>query len=277
MAVECLIAERSVNRGAVTMILRNLWPEAEAPIIGEIGQNLFSVTFSSAKLLYDALVENPWAVMGFCFNLKEWQLIEVPVIVSTVFLRVPVAVPQQPPVSMIALNWDCQDGSVVFEERRRVWQKLVNKIDIQDGVSALMGVFNEIAKDLCDECIAMIAFTIWLIWKNRCEYMFKETNMNLLNSTLRIQAIMNDYCRFCDEKNKVKILVKNTEVSQKWAFPPTSWVRVINDSAFNEEDGKTAIGFRHSDKKVELCAFRGKRIQVVSPVQNKDCALQKAT
>ncbi|OMO69579.1 hypothetical protein COLO4_29010 [Corchorus olitorius] len=60
MAVGCLIAERSVNRGAITMILRNLWPEAEAPIIGEIGQNLFSITFSSAKLFYDAVVENPW-------------------------------------------------------------------------------------------------------------------------------------------------------------------------------------------------------------------------
>ncbi|OMP01299.1 hypothetical protein COLO4_12012 [Corchorus olitorius] len=39
------------------MFLRNMWPEAEAPIIGEIDQNLHSITHS-AKLLYEAVIEN---------------------------------------------------------------------------------------------------------------------------------------------------------------------------------------------------------------------------
>ncbi|OMO68175.1 hypothetical protein CCACVL1_20040 [Corchorus capsularis] len=56
--VEGRIAERLIRRGVVTTILKNLWPEAEAPIIGEIRQNLFSIT-QSAKLLYEAVVENP--------------------------------------------------------------------------------------------------------------------------------------------------------------------------------------------------------------------------
>ncbi|OMO69816.1 hypothetical protein COLO4_28922 [Corchorus olitorius] len=72
MAVGCLIAEKPVNRGAIMTILRNQWLELEALMIGEISQNLFSITFSSRKSLFDVLSENPWSVMDFGFNLKEW-------------------------------------------------------------------------------------------------------------------------------------------------------------------------------------------------------------
>ncbi|OMO70184.1 cellulose synthase-like protein G3 [Corchorus capsularis] len=98
---------------------------------------------------------------------------------------------------------------------------------VEVGVSALMGVSNE------------IAFSVWLILEKSCEDMFKETNLDPLSS--RIQAAANDYFRFCDE-NKVKVLVKNTDGSQKWAPPPVRWMIVTTDSVFSREYGKTANG-----------------------------------
>ncbi|OMO52596.1 hypothetical protein CCACVL1_29174 [Corchorus capsularis] len=58
----------------LTILFRNLWPGAEIPIIGEIDQNLYSITHS-AKLFYEAVIDNLWAVMRFCFNLNEVSLV----------------------------------------------------------------------------------------------------------------------------------------------------------------------------------------------------------
>ncbi|OMO73428.1 hypothetical protein CCACVL1_17269 [Corchorus capsularis] len=67
-----LTAEKPINRGATMVIPRNLWPELEAPLIGEISQNLFSITFSARISLSDALIEIPWSALGYCFTLNMW-------------------------------------------------------------------------------------------------------------------------------------------------------------------------------------------------------------
>ncbi|OMO53298.1 Ribonuclease H-like protein [Corchorus capsularis] len=77
---------------------------------------------------------------------------------------------------------------------------------------------------------------------NRCEFVFKDAELNPLNLTLIIQDAINDYCRFHDEYNKVNIPVMETDGSQKWAPPPLGWLKVNTESAFNKEDRKAAFG-----------------------------------
>ncbi|OMO55003.1 hypothetical protein COLO4_36252 [Corchorus olitorius] len=72
VAIGKVLAEKPLNKGAVKTILRNLWPEKDVPAIGDVENNTFSVTFVSQEKLFKALLENPWAVMGYCFNLKFW-------------------------------------------------------------------------------------------------------------------------------------------------------------------------------------------------------------
>ncbi|OMO68596.1 hypothetical protein COLO4_29560 [Corchorus olitorius] len=67
-----ILAEKSLNRGVVKAILRNLWPKKEVPIIGDVGSNLVNLIFTSEEVMNRALSENPWLVMGYCLNLKFW-------------------------------------------------------------------------------------------------------------------------------------------------------------------------------------------------------------
>ncbi|OMO77422.1 hypothetical protein COLO4_25190 [Corchorus olitorius] len=67
-----ILTEKPLNKGAVKTIIRNAWPEKDVWRIGDVGMNLFSLTFSSEEAMEKALLENPWSVMGFCFNLKFW-------------------------------------------------------------------------------------------------------------------------------------------------------------------------------------------------------------
>ncbi|OMP10336.1 Endonuclease/exonuclease/phosphatase [Corchorus olitorius] len=67
-----VVAEKSVNQGAIQSILRNLWPEKDLPIIGDVGTNLVNLVFTSEDLMKKALMENPCSVMGYSLNLKVW-------------------------------------------------------------------------------------------------------------------------------------------------------------------------------------------------------------
>ncbi|OMO49877.1 hypothetical protein COLO4_38315 [Corchorus olitorius] len=73
VAVGKLIVDRNLNRAGVMAILRNIWPEKEAPAIGEVGLNTYSISFVSKELMMKALEENPWSIMGHCLNLKRWE------------------------------------------------------------------------------------------------------------------------------------------------------------------------------------------------------------
>ncbi|OMO86775.1 hypothetical protein CCACVL1_09457 [Corchorus capsularis] len=68
-----LIVDRNLNRAGVMAILRNIWPEKEAPAIGEVGQNTYSIYFVSEELILKALEGNPWSIMGHYLNLKKWE------------------------------------------------------------------------------------------------------------------------------------------------------------------------------------------------------------
>ncbi|OMO98747.1 hypothetical protein COLO4_13724, partial [Corchorus olitorius] len=67
-----VIAEKNLNRGAVKAILKNLWPEKDLLIIGDAGQNMYSLTFENEAKMQSALKEGLWSVMGFSLNLKPW-------------------------------------------------------------------------------------------------------------------------------------------------------------------------------------------------------------
>ncbi|OMO77364.1 hypothetical protein COLO4_25222 [Corchorus olitorius] len=68
-----LIIDKNLNKAGVMAILRNIWPEKEAPAIGEVGMNTYSISFSSQEVMMKALEGNPWSIMGYCLNLKKWS------------------------------------------------------------------------------------------------------------------------------------------------------------------------------------------------------------
>ncbi|OMO82636.1 reverse transcriptase [Corchorus capsularis] len=46
-----LIVDRNLNKAGVMAILRNIWPEKEAPAIGEVGMNTYSISFASKEIM----------------------------------------------------------------------------------------------------------------------------------------------------------------------------------------------------------------------------------
>ncbi|OMO88682.1 reverse transcriptase [Corchorus capsularis] len=72
MAIGKVIAEKSLNRGTVKSIIRNIWPERTVPLIGDVATNVYSLTFTSQREMEEAIGENPWSIMGYCFNIKVW-------------------------------------------------------------------------------------------------------------------------------------------------------------------------------------------------------------
>ncbi|OMO58738.1 hypothetical protein COLO4_34402 [Corchorus olitorius] len=49
-----------------------MWTEVDAPIIGDVGLNIYSIAFSSEAIMRKALEDSPWSIMGHCLNLKVW-------------------------------------------------------------------------------------------------------------------------------------------------------------------------------------------------------------
>ena len=43
-------------------------------MIKELSVNLFAILFTSKQRMDEALEKGPWLVMGYCLNLKKWEV-----------------------------------------------------------------------------------------------------------------------------------------------------------------------------------------------------------
>lgn len=69
-----VVSEKKVSWGNITRVLR--WPCSE---LGEVkisilGDNMFLFEFKDRSMACRALAKGPWAIDGYCLNLKEWNL-----------------------------------------------------------------------------------------------------------------------------------------------------------------------------------------------------------
>ena len=72
--VEKILVEKILNRRGVMGILQNTWSKKEVKVIKELGVNLFAISFWSKQSKEDALEKGSWSVMGYCLNMKKWEV-----------------------------------------------------------------------------------------------------------------------------------------------------------------------------------------------------------
>ena len=64
MLIGKIIEGKVLYRRGVLSILRNIWPIEVAPLIREVGENVYSISFKNENLMRRALEESPWSIMG---------------------------------------------------------------------------------------------------------------------------------------------------------------------------------------------------------------------
>ncbi|OMO60242.1 Zinc finger, TTF-type [Corchorus capsularis] len=72
---------------------------------------------------------------------------------------------------------------------------------------------------------------------------FKSFNIDKI-CTLAEKHYHLDFTEFCDEKNRLKVLFKSTDVSHKWASPTIRWVKLNTGSVSDKDDEIAAISVR---------------------------------
>ena len=73
MVIGKIIAGKILYRRGVLNILRNIWALEVAPMIREVGENMYSICFVNEIQMKRAIDEGPWSIMGHCLVLKEWE------------------------------------------------------------------------------------------------------------------------------------------------------------------------------------------------------------
>lgn len=68
-----VVTEKKVSWGTVTGVLRWSWSDFGEVRMSLLGENLFFFEFQDRAMADRVLAEGPWAIDGFCLNLKPWK------------------------------------------------------------------------------------------------------------------------------------------------------------------------------------------------------------
>ncbi|XWS52315.1 hypothetical protein CRYUN_Cryun11dG0057500 [Craigia yunnanensis] len=71
MVIGKIISGKILYRKRELNILRNIWSIEIAPMIRELGANMYSIYFANEILMASAMEEGPWSLMRHCMVLKE--------------------------------------------------------------------------------------------------------------------------------------------------------------------------------------------------------------
>lgn len=66
-----VLTDKSLNRGAIKLILSKAWGEPEGLQMNDVGMNLFMFIFKENEEAHEVLKKGPWYVMGKLISLQQ--------------------------------------------------------------------------------------------------------------------------------------------------------------------------------------------------------------